>query len=160
MQVIEADPDDKFIEQVIRDLTVKSLNEVATSEEVQRRFRPILRQHLETLEAIRHKASFSNGVVQFDLVDEGYEGFNKFIPYYLYPETTYSVALTRGSQRTKISVGSNPWAPRPRTHNIARICERYGGGGHAVVGAISLRPDEIKLARTIMKEVVAGLSST
>jgi len=158
MQVIEADPDDKFVEQVIRELTAKSLEEVATSEEVQRRFQPILKQHLETLEAIRRKAVFANGVVQFDLVDEGYEGFNKFIPYYLYPETTYSVALTRGSQRTKISVGSNPWAPRPRTHNIAKICERYGGGGHAVVGAISLKPDEIELARGIMRETVAELS--
>jgi hypothetical protein len=158
MQVIEADPDDSFIETVIRDLAVKSLEEVATSAEVQRRFQPILKQHRETLEAIRTKAIFANGVVQFDLVDEGYEGFNKFIPYYLYPATTYSVALTRGSQRTKISVGSNPWAPRPRTHNIAKICERYGGGGHAVVGAISFKPDEIDLARNAAKEIVKELS--
>ena len=159
MQVIEADPDDTFVEQVIRELTVKSLEGVATSEEVQRRFEPILKQHLETLEAIRRKAVFASGVVQFDLVDEGYEGFNKFIPYYLYPETTYSLALTRGSQRTKISVGSNPWAPRPRTHNIAKICERYGGGGHAVVGAISLKPDEVEKGRAIMREIVEELST-
>ena len=129
MQVIEADPDDSFIEQIIRELTRKSLEEVATSAEVQRRFQPIVQQHLETLEVIRKKAQSADGVVQFDLVDEGYEGFNKFIPYYLHPETTYSVALTRGAQRTKISVGSNPWAPVPRTHNIAKICERYGVGG-------------------------------
>ncbi|HEY8227206.1 MAG TPA: hypothetical protein VIG25_18165 [Pyrinomonadaceae bacterium] len=159
MQVIEADPDDAFIERVIRELTVRPLDEVATSEEVQRRFRPILEQHLETLEAIRRKAISANGVVQFDLVDEGYEGFNKFIPYYLYPETTYSVALTRGPQRTKISVGSNPWAPRPRTHNIAKICERFGGGGHAVVGAISFKPDEVEMAREVVREIVAELSN-
>ena len=158
MQVIEADPDDRFVEQVIRELTVKSLEEVATSEEVQRRFQPILKQHLETLETIRRKAVCENNVVQFDLIDEGYEGFNKFIPYYLYPDTTYSVALTRGSQRTKISVGSNPWAPHPRTHNIAKICERYGGGGHAVVGAISLKPDEVEKGRAFMREIVAELS--
>jgi hypothetical protein len=158
MQVIEADPDDRFIEQTIRDLTVRSLEEVATSEEVQRRFQPILQQHRETLAAIRRKASYADGVVQFDLVDEGYEGFNKFIPYYLFPETTYSVALTRGSQRTKISVGSNPWSPRPRTHNIATICERYGGGGHAVVGAVSLGPDEVEKGRAAMREIVAELS--
>jgi hypothetical protein len=159
MQVIEADPDDNFVEQVIRDLAVKSLEEVANSEEAQRRFQPILKQHLETLEAIRRKAIPGNGVVQFDLVDEGYEGFNKFIPYYLYPETIYTVALTRGSQRTKISVGSNPWAPRPRTHNIAKICERYGGGGHAVVGAISLKPEEVEKGREIVREIVAELSN-
>src|SRR5205807_9820704 len=155
MQVIEADPDDRFVEQVIRELTVKSLEEVATSEDVQRRFQPILKQHLETLETIRRKAVFENNVVQFDLVDEGYEGFNKFIPYYLFPEATYSVALTRGSHRTKISVGSNPWAPRPRRHNIASICERYGGGGHAVVGAISFGPDEVEKGRAALREIVA-----
>jgi nanoRNase/pAp phosphatase (c-di-AMP/oligoRNAs hydrolase) len=160
MQVIEADPDDTFVEQVIRELTVKSLEEVATSEEVRKRFQPILKQHLETLETIKRKAVFENGVVYFDLVDEGYEGFNKFIPYYLFPEATYSVALTRGTQRTKISVGSNPWAPRPRTHNIAKICERYGGGGHAVVGAISFKPDEVERARQAIKEIVAELSDS
>ena len=159
MQVIEADPDDLFIEQIIRDLTTQSLDEVATSAEVQRRFRPILEQHLETLQAIRQKATCANAVVQFDLVDEGYEGFNKFIPYYLFPETTYSVALTRGLHRTKISVGSNPWAPKPRTHNIAKICERYGGGGHAVVGAVSFKPEEVSEARQAVKEIVAELSS-
>ena len=158
MQVIEADPDDNFIEQIIRDLTVQSLEEVATSAEVQRRFQPILKQHLETLETVRRKATYANGVVQFDLIEEGYEGFNKFIPYYLYPETTYSVALTRGALRTKISVGSNPWSPRPRTHNIAKICERYGGGGHAVVGAVSFKPEEVSEAREAVKEIVAELS--
>jgi hypothetical protein len=158
MQVIEADPDDQFIERLIKDLTVKPLAEVATGEEVQRRFQPILQQHRETVEAIRRKATLTERVVQFDLVDEGYEGFNKFIPYYLFPEATYSVALTRGPQRTKISVGSNPWAPYPRTHNIARICERYGGGGHAVVGAVSFKPEEVEKARTAMREIVTELS--
>ena len=158
MQVIEADPDDTFIERIIRDLTTQSLEEVATSAEVQRRFEPILKQHLETLETIRKKATSANGVVHFDLVDEGYEGFNKFIPYYLHPEATYSVALTRGPQRTKISVGSNPWAPVPRTHNIAKICERYGGGGHAVVGAVSFKPEEVEEARQAVREIVSELS--
>ncbi len=158
MQVIESDPDDSFIEQLIRSLVDRPLEEVASSDEVQRRFRPIREQHLETLEAIRRKASFARGVVQFDLVDEGYEGFNKFIPYYLFPQTTYSVALTRGTLRTKISVGSNPWAPVPRRHNIAKICERYGGGGHAVVGAISFRPDEVERGREALTEIVAELS--
>jgi hypothetical protein len=128
------------------------------SDAVQRRFRPIRDTHLKTLETVRRKAQYASGVVQFDLVDDGLEGFNKFIPYYLYPQTTYSVALTRGPHRTKISVGSNPWSPRPRTHNIASICERYGGGGHAVVGAVSLAPAEVEKARSIVREIVAELS--
>jgi len=156
--VIEGESDEKFIERIIRDLTQRPLAEVTTSAEVRRRFQPILELHRETLEAIRRKATYDKGVVQFDLVDEGYEGFNKFIPYYLFPDATYTVALTRAPQRTKISVGSNPWAQRPRRHNIATICERYGGGGHAVVGAISLAPDEVEKGRAVMREIVAELS--
>ena len=159
MQVIEGEPDERFIERIIRDLTRKSLGEVATSAEVGARFQPILKLHRETLEAIRRKAIYDKGVVQFDLVDEGYEGFNKFIPYYLFPDATYTVALTRAPQRTKLSVGSNPWAPRPRRHNIATICERYGGGGHAVVGAISFAPDEVDKGRVVLREIVEELQS-
>ncbi|HJZ83438.1 MAG TPA: hypothetical protein VKD91_23920 [Pyrinomonadaceae bacterium] len=158
MQVIESVPDEAFIEQIIRDLTQKSLLEVATSDDVTAKFQPILQLHHETLAAIKRKAIYENGVVQFDLVPEGYEGFNKFIPYYLFPEATYTVALTRGPKRTKISVGSNPWAPRPRRHNIATICERFGGGGHAVVGAISFAPDEVEKGRAALREIVAELS--
>ena len=159
MQVIEGESDEKFIERIIRDLTQRPLAEVTTSAEVRRRFQPILELHRETLEAIRRKATYDKGVVQFDLVDEGYEGFNKFIPYYLFPDATYTVALTRAPQRTKISVGSNPWAQRPRRHNIATICERYGGGGHAVVGAISFRPDEVEKGRKVLREIVAELET-
>ena len=160
MQVIEGTADESVIEQIIRDLTVKPLNEVATSEEIQQRFQPILKLHRETREAIKRKAVCENDVVNFDLVEEGFEGFNKFIPYYLFPEATYTVALTRAPKRTKISVGSNPWAPRPRRHNIASICERYGGGGHAVVGAISFAPDQVEKGRAVMREIVAELSNT
>ena len=70
---------------------------------------------------------------------------------------TYVVSVSPSSFRTKISVGSNPWAPRPRTHNIAEICERYGGGGHAVVGAVSLKPEEVDLGRQYAAEIIAEL---
>jgi hypothetical protein len=157
MQVIENVPDDEFIERVIRALVERPLEEVATGAEVQERFGPLLARHRETLEVVRRKATYERGVVTFDLIDEGLAGFNKFIPYYVRPETTYSVALTRGAERAKISVGSNPFSPRPRRHNIATICERYGGGGHAVVGAVSFRPDEVERAREVAREIVAEL---
>lgn len=159
MQLIENVAGEEFNEWLIRALVAKSLDEVATSTEVQSRLAPIRARHLETLEAVRRKIAYAHGVVNFDLIDEGFEGFNKFIPYYLHPETTYSVALTRTPHRTKISVGSNPWSPRPRNVNIASICERYGGGGHAVVGAVSFGTDEIERGRQAAREIVAELQS-
>jgi nanoRNase/pAp phosphatase (c-di-AMP/oligoRNAs hydrolase) len=67
--------------------------------------------------------------------------------------------VSPSSFRTKISVGSNPWAAEEPKHNLATICERYGGGGHARVGAISLSPGELEQARAIAAEIVAELKT-
>ncbi|HMJ08794.1 MAG TPA: hypothetical protein VK468_07295 [Pyrinomonadaceae bacterium] len=157
MQVIEGEKDPAFVETIIRALTVRSLDELVETDEIQARLKPILDQHWKTVELIKERSKYERGVVTFDLTDTGVDGYNKFIPYYFYPETTYNVALTQSAFRTKISVGSNPWAPRPRRHNIAEICERYGGGGHAVVGAVSLKPDELELGKRYMREIVDEL---
>ena len=157
MQIIEGEKDVLFIEKIIRDLTEKSLDEVVAGGEIQAKLKPILEQHWNTVELIRSKAEYERGVVRFDLTENGIDGYNKFIPYYFYPETTYNVALTQSPHRTKISVGSNPWSPRPRIHNIAEICERYGGGGHAVVGAVSLKPDDLELGKKYMREIIEQL---
>jgi len=157
MQVIEGEKDSRFVEKIIHAMTEKSLDEIVESTEIQAKLKPILEQHQKTVELIKQKANYSKGVVSFDLTENGLDGYNKFIPYYFYPQTTYNVALTRGASRVKISVGSNPWSPRPRAHNIAEICERYGGGGHAVVGAVSLPPEDIKLGKKYMREIVNEL---
>lgn len=157
MQVIEGERDPAFVEKIILMMREKSLTEIVETAEIQAKLQPILAQHNRTLDLIRENAAYSRGVVSFDLTEYGFDGFNKFIPYYLYPQTTYNVALTRGEKRTKISVGSNPWSPRQRVHNIAKICERYGGGGHAVVGAVSLKPEEVELGRKYMREIIAEL---
>jgi hypothetical protein len=157
MQVIEGEKDPSFVEKIIRDMAMLSLDEMVESEEIQSRLTPILERHWNTVNLIKERAVYERGVVSFDLTDTDIDGYNKFIPYYFYPETTYNVALTKSEYRTKISVGSNPWSPRPRTHNIAEICERYGGGGHAVVGAVSLKPDELDNGRKYMAEIIETL---
>ena len=157
MQIIEGEKDVSFVEKIIRDLTEKSLDEIVGSAEIQAKLEPILQQHWNTVELIKRKSNYSRGVVSFNLVEDKIDGYNKFIPYYFYPETTYTVSLTQSSFRTKISVGSNPWSPRPRLHNIAEICERYGGGGHAVVGAVSLKREDLEKGEKIMREIIEEL---
>jgi nanoRNase/pAp phosphatase (c-di-AMP/oligoRNAs hydrolase) len=41
--------------------------------------------------------------------------------------------------------------------NLAAICERYGGGGHARVGAISFPADKASQAREAAAVIVAEL---
>ncbi len=157
MQLIEGEKDPAFVEKIIRMLTEKSLDEIVGSEEIQAKLTPILEQHWKTVDVIKERSISERGVVSFDLTGTGIEGYNKFIPYYFHPEVTYVVSLSQSSFRTKISVGSNPWAPRPRTHNIAAICERYGGGGHAVVGAVSLKPEDLELGKKYTREIIEEL---
>ncbi|MFI5106729.1 MAG: phosphoesterase, partial [Terriglobales bacterium] len=74
--------------------------------------------------------------------------------------SVYSVGLSSSSFRTKVSVGSNPWTTEQNMVNLAKICERYGGGGHARVGAISFPPNQAETARQAAGEIVAELRAS
>ena len=60
-------------------------------------------------------------------------------PTIYFRESVYTVSVSTSSFRTKVSVGSNPWAKKPVNFNLASICERYGGGGHPARGRDQLR---------------------
>ena len=45
----------------------------------------------------------------------------------------------------------------PRRHDIGELCARFGGGGHAVVGGVTLRADELPRARATLDALVAAL---
>jgi len=44
--------------------------------------------------------------------------------------------------------------------NLAKICERYGGGGHARVGAISFDVNQHQAARQAANEIVEELRAS
>ncbi|HKX32536.1 MAG TPA: phosphoesterase [Blastocatellia bacterium] len=157
--VIESDRDQKLIERIINDLQVHSLSAVAKLPYVEERIEPLYQRHLCAIENIKNSSQLHGPVVFFDVAGLDMEGYSKFIPYYLYPDVTYSVSVSQSEFRSKISVGSNPWSPRPRRHDLAKICERYGGGGHAVVAAISLAPEDLARARRIAAEIVEELQT-
>ena len=155
--VIEAAKTSDIVQKMIGWMQHRQLAEIVEEAEVQELYRPLYRRHLDSIEIIRKAARQEDGVVFFDLAGHDMEGYNKFIPYYLFPDSTYTVSVSPSSFRTKISVGSNPWSEREPDHNLATICERYGGGGHARVGAISLAPGELDRARKIAAEIVTEL---
>jgi hypothetical protein len=157
--VIEAAKGSDIVQKVIRWMQRRQLSEIIAEPEIVALYQPLYQRHLEIKNIIQGRASQSDGVVFFDLAWYDVEGYNKFIPYYLFPDAVYTVSVTPSSFRTKISVGSNPWAAEVPKHNLATICERYGGGGHARVGAISLSPGELDKAREIAAEIVAELKT-
>jgi hypothetical protein len=157
--VIESTQDDSLGRKLIPLLTEMPLQEVLDQPFVQELLGPLMERHRAALDLIGQRASVEGGVITFDITDHPTEGYNKFIPYYLFPEGTYNVGLSKSSFRTKVSVGTNPWTKLPgdKLANLAVICERYGGGGHARVGAISFPPDREDDARRAATEIVAEL---
>jgi hypothetical protein len=157
--VIESAASSELVQRFIPLLTEMPLQQVLEQPFVQPLLGPLLEKHWAGVELIRQRAELERGTIWFDITDHPVEGYNKFIPYYLHPEATYTVGLSRSSFRNKVSVGTNPWTTVPASElaNIAAICERYGGGGHARVGAVSFGVDDPDGARRAAEEIVAEL---
>ena len=160
--IIEAAQNASFLPRLIPMLTEMPLAEVIAQPFVAELLPPLLERHRQAMQLIRNRAEERKGTIFFDITDQPQEGYNKFIPYYLFPQATYSIGLSKSSFRTKVSVGSNPWtkADPAKMVNLAQVCERYGGGGHARVGAISFPPGQTEEARAAAAEIVAELRAT
>ena len=157
--VIEGAKGSELVHHVIRLMQSKTLDEIMQDPRVHELWTPLYERHLQLIDLIRLRSTHDQGVVFFDLIGDEVEGYNKFIPYYLHPESVYTVSVSDQSFRTKVSVGSNPWVTGPLKHNLATICERYGGGGHPRVGAISFPKGDVETARRVAAEVAAELKS-
>lgn len=160
MAVVERHGDDRFLAPRIAQLaTGATLEALAADADVQARLRPILEARDRDVERVRAAGRLADGVVRIDLSETGDERYGKFIPYFLFPDARYVVVLSRGARRAKVSVGFNPWSPAPRRHDISALCAAHGGGGHAVVGAVSLAPDELERARAVATEIADALAT-
>lgn len=157
MLIIEAVKGSEAIHRIIRMMRRRTLAEIIADGQIQQLYTPLYERHLRSIDVIRQQARSDNGVIFFDLTGFDLEGYNKFIPYYLYPDSLYTVSVSISSFRTKVSVGSNPWAPVEPQHNLASICERYGGGGHPRVGAISFEKGALEDARRAAAEIALEL---
>jgi hypothetical protein len=157
MLVIEASHSAELIHRIIGELQRKSLGQVMDDPEIRSTFEKLYAHHFESIEIMRRATRCTEGVIQFDVSDHDLDGYNKFIPYYLFPEAVYSVGVSRSPVRAKVSVGTNPWTKRERRMNLAKLCEQYGGGGHSVVAAISFKPEELDNARAAAGEIADRL---
>ena len=156
LAIIEQQGDDKLLDELVRRLLERPLADVVQDADMAARYAPLEALHREQVERVRKRESRRGDVVWVDLLDILSETVTKFVTYADVPDARYSVAASRTEKRCKISVGYNPWCGKPRTHDIAKICERFGGGGHPVVGAIALPPDAEacrKIALGIVEEL-------
>jgi hypothetical protein len=159
MTVIEHMGGDAFLSKTVPRLLSEPLADVARAADVQAAYTPLERTHREFVEQVKRHAVVRGPVVVVDLTGETIEVAGKFVTYALFPKSAYSVIATRSKSKCKISVGYNPWSGVPRKHNIAALCEKYGGGGHPVVGAVSVPASETERAQQILREMADALAA-
>lgn len=155
--VVEAAPEPNLVPRLIPELTKRSLQEMIALPLVQRYLGGLLERHRRSLDIMRERADSRGGVIYFDVSDLDLEGYNKFIPYFLHPDALYSVGVSASPTRAKVSVGTNPWKEASAEVNLASLAEKYGGGGHARVAAISFGPGDVVRAREVAKEIASAL---
>ncbi len=109
------------------------LGEIVQQPEIQQLYAPLYERHVRSIDLIKKRAQTGDGVVFFDLIGDNLEGYNKFIPYYLFPNSTYTVSVSTSSFRTKVSVGSNPWATAAGRaqpgHHLRALRRRWTSAG-------------------------------
>ena len=157
---IEASADRDFVKTMIPLLAYQPLAKILEEPFVAAVMSPLLERHQRSVDILRQRTEEKDGTIFFDITDLDLEGYNKFIPYYLHPDSVYSIGVSKSSFRVKVSVGSNPWSKREPTVNLARVCERYGGGGHARVGAISFEVNQSEAAHKAALEIVEELRAS
>lgn len=157
MMMIEAEREPAVLHGLIERLQREPLAALASDPAYAARIAPLLERHRQNVELVRQRARLDRGVVFFDIADQGVDNVNKFISYHLFDGCRYSVNVSASKSRAKVSIGSNPWSREPRTHDLAKLAERYGGGGHAVVAAISFGPGELERARAAAAEIAEEL---
>jgi hypothetical protein len=158
--VIEAAPEADLVPKLIPFIATISLAEMVKLPMVQKHLGSLLERHRRSLDILRDRTESRDGVIYFDVSDLDLEGYNKFIPYFLYPDAIYSVGVSASPMRTKVSVGTSPWKEISADVNLASLCEKYGGGGHARVAAISLGPGDLVHARQVAQEIAETLRHT
>jgi hypothetical protein len=158
--VIESSQDPQFIPNLIPMLAYRPLATIVEDPAIAALIPGLMDRHRRSIDIMRQRTECKDGTIFFDVTDHDLEGYNKFIPYFLHPTCTYTVGLSKSSFRAKVSVGSNPWSKTEHMENLAKICERYGGGGHARVGAISFPPGRFEQARQAATEIVAELRAS
>ena len=143
-------------------LSRASLAEVAERPAVKAQLAMIEAERAKELDAIKRLGVWHDDVIVFDRFDDLGARSPGFLGYLLFPRSLYAVTGTRTPSSIKITVGVNPWTTGTRRGDIdiGALCARHGGGGHAVVGGVTLRGDELARARATMTELVAELTAT
>jgi oligoribonuclease NrnB/cAMP/cGMP phosphodiesterase (DHH superfamily) len=150
--------DEPYWLRVIELLREETLKTMLNDPEVKRRSQIIVDEQDKLRKILLERATLKGNVIYVDLrgLQEVSEG-NRFLIFTLVPQGNIQVKIADDTQRentTAISVGYNIFNPTSKV-NVGELLQRYGGGGHKVVGSCRVPNDKADQA---IKEIVAAVT--
>ena len=150
--------DEPYWLRIIELLRDKSLEETMDDAEVKRRCQKVLAFQEKLRAILLASSTLKRNVIYVDLrqVHDLPDG-NRFLLFTLFPQGNIAVKVSYDTQRadtTAISVGYNIFN-KTATVNVGELLQRYGGGGHKVVGSCRVPNDKAEQA---IQEIVAAVT--
>jgi oligoribonuclease NrnB/cAMP/cGMP phosphodiesterase (DHH superfamily) len=152
--------DEPYWLRVIELLRKETLANMLNDSEIKRRCQQILDEQEQLRKILLQRTTLKNNVIYADLrgihkIPDG----NRFLIFTLFPEGNIQVKVADDTQRantTAISVGYNIFNPTSKV-NVGELLQRYGGGGHKVVGSCRVPNDKAEQA---IREIVEAVTET
>jgi hypothetical protein len=154
---LAAEPDGDYCRFLIHALGAEPLARVAESKEVQRRFRQARGLLDVGMRRVQAALRVKGGVASFRTEEKG-ALIPRYAPYYYSPEARYSVALVASEDSFRVTAMRNPWIEF-ESMNLGAFLQKFGGGGHARVGALVVPPERKREAEIAMEQLVIELQS-
>ena len=150
--------DEPYWLRVIELLRDETLDNTLNDPEVKRRCQQIVDQQEQLRALLLQRATLKGNVIYVDLrgMDTVPDG-NRFLIFTLFPQGNIQVKVANDPQRTNtmaISVGYNIFNPTSKV-NVGELLQKYGGGGHRVVGSCRVSNDKAEQA---IREIVEAVT--
>jgi hypothetical protein len=149
--------DEPYWLRVIELLREESLETMLNDPEVKRRCQQVLDDQEKLRQILRQRGTLKGNVIYVDLRGIAIPDGNRFLVFTLFPEGNIQVKVADDTQRlntTSISVGYNIFNPTSKV-NVGELLQKYGGGGHKVVGSCRVPNDKAEQA---IKEIVEAVT--
>jgi len=133
------------------------LEKILEDPETKRRCQQILDAQEQLKEILLQRTTLRGNVIFVDLrgLQDTPDG-NRFLLYTLFPTGNISLKVADDEQRrhtTAISVGYNIFNPTSKI-NVGALMEKYGGGGHSVVGSCRVPNSQ---AEKVIREIFEAI---
>lgn len=120
---------------MIRLMAEKPLDEVVEDPQIARALRGLKKKVAKSMAFYKKNLKVFKHSTFVDVSRDPLHGLLRYVPYYLYPKSTYSIRMKQKGKLWYLGVAANPWRRSANKMDLGSLMREYHGGGHKDVGA-------------------------